>query len=465
MATTNDVADQMLKYGTQAFAREKETRVGKWFLQYALNWFKGTLPTGQVAMEEEVNEVLSESAQHAQRNVTRVHGEFEDFRCRHCWKSHRLCICKALPKAPDSKKGPWSVMDLSVDSTVSLLLLTHCKEYGRTSSTNILLQKYFGAETVVWGTTHGMQRLADTLAPAIATVAQDDVKRAKGRDPLIAANGSTRCFVIFPVPNAVYLHGPEDSEPNAPQLQQLIDMIRPAMVNAMQADGQKLPTPSQVSAEQSSAINYRLILLDGTWREAGRMERHIPKVIPRLSFDATAAPAKFKIRKQRNLKKTSTYEAFLHLLCHIFAAGEPRSVGHQQKILQEDQTEQEIDEDVRRYCNHAVLYRLFPSYPFFVDCLETGLELHVDAGSMQGGRPPHYDWTFDVIRAMPHYWMLENMPEMHDPEIVRPTACPKCNADGTTQAGIFRNEGFRSDGIRRWKCKLCEAFFIQPSGK
>ena len=75
---------------------------------------------------------------------------------------------------------------------------------------------------------------------------------------------------------------------------------------------------SAVTLAQKKTANFKVLVLDGTWRKTFKMMQLNPSLrkLPRVKI-APQGPSRYKIRKQKNAQSLSTIEAIVSLLAEV----------------------------------------------------------------------------------------------------------------------------------------------------
>jgi DTW domain-containing protein YfiP len=198
-------------------------------------------------------------------------------RCVYCWLPTPSCICSDLEKMREELLRP-------LEEVAVVTMLLHCEELLRTTNTGHIAAFILDSEIRVWG-----------IADDDAWLAQ--VERHVQQPSAVSAS------VVTTHPVLLY---PEEGA-------QLVSDVDFSVLHL--SDGadplESVNCPTITAPQPSSVHRLHIILSDGTWPQAHRVNRHVPRSIPRvaLKIDESYESLFASLRKQTRTTGVSTLEA------------------------------------------------------------------------------------------------------------------------------------------------------------
>ena len=336
-------------------------------------------------------------------------------KCPQCWLYKSICMCERIAKLRQQ---------VTSDMNNEVVVFMHHKEYGRASNTG---------------------KLASLLAPSTCTTEIYGTRR--GSDALLelCEAEDKQLVILYPSSDSLQLSGFRHESKDVDS------------------------TVCNMIGNHDGKVTKKLVLvvLDGTWQQAGKMNKKFPSHIPRVHID-----------DQVNMK--SLY------LCRKQAPTIIRNVGQQEKFNKVSTVE-----------SIQKALRVLGEPPDILAAFSAALKLTVDSNYVQKGERPVYG---NVIKRV----LNQGDEKVYDTaKTMRPSECPECgqtekrfhnygrtkfyqkvaSIEGiddvevkSTKSGLKYkmlttdkvNQKLDQDErvfeenmpLRKWKCKICKEIFL-----
>eukprot|EP01135_Chromosphaera_perkinsii_P010221 Nk52_evm1s2055 gene=Nk52_evmTU1s2055 len=310
----------------------------------------------------------------------------KEYLCGRCWMTRRFCFCSLVEE-----------MKLTDCVDVKVTVFFHFKEINRCSNTGKLIPLLMpNSNTFVYGLRGDLKALTEALLD----------------------NSEYDNAVLFPSPDACLVEEWLNEEGEKGE-------------NKCTGGGDE-QGERDITGENDNNNNnnnkkkkkgrrpVHICVLDGTWNQAKSLNKSLPAHIRRVKIQPTG-PSLFRIRKQSQLDRICTLEAFAAFLLDLGMYG-----GEQ------------FDSD---------------TYSKYADTLIDSLKYNVDANCMQAAKVRDANsGSFD---------MYGNGTEISEKAadqdaVIRPKQCGKCNV--TAGLDNFQSKGFVGKK-RMWLCRKCHGHF------
>lgn len=312
---------------------------------------------------------LHESERHRasvrRRLSTQMFFALQKVRCLYCWLPEAMCVCA------DLQAERIKVEDALVNDHVDATMLLHVEEMMRTTNTGHLAAFILGSGVRVWGIEEDDSWLQEAAEQNSMTCRVGDAPD-DGNDSLVE-------YYVLLYPEDGSLHISEltpgcDNEGMPGTARPLPSQLPAAEDDTGAADTstkKRSRSPRAYVAERK----LHFILSDGTWGQAHRLNRHVPRQIPRvaLTIDATYESLFAPLRKQTRITGVSTLEATTMAMVQRLRALQP---------LDKTLTDFDVIADLVQ------------------DCLITTMKQYVDCVSVQKRQPTVYNRDPEHFEAL-----------------------------------------------------------------